>query len=110
MRSTNYQNALAIGTSTLSFIAPKVCCWTAAVAAISGGSSYLAWVYPLRPYLFAIAFVSLGISFYNTYWKDERTTNSCNACIQTKTNFFQSKLWLWIVTVFVFVSFIIEYI
>ena len=69
MKGIQFQDSIATGTSLLTFLAPKVCCWNGAIAAISSGSSYLAWVYPLRPYLFGLAFLSLAYGFYREYYQ-----------------------------------------
>ncbi len=96
-----------MGASFLTIVAPKICCWSSAVAAISGGTSYLAWVYPMRPWLFALSFLSLGYSFYKISKK--RNENDCGVCDNEKINFFNSKNFTYLVTVFVVIMFIISY-
>jgi len=96
-----------MGASFLTIVAPKVCCWSSAVAAISGGTSYIAWIYPMRPWLFGLSFISLGYSFYKISRK--RNENDCNACNSGKINFLTSKNFTYLVTAFVVVMFIISY-
>lgn len=110
MKSFHFQDSVAAGTSALTFIAPKICCWNGAIAALSSGTSYLAWVYPLRPYLFALAFISLGFSFYQKYRPIKMDSGNCKNCSLEKMGFFRSKLWLWLVTTFVVITFSINYI
>lgn len=110
MKGIQFQDSIATGTSLLTFLAPKVCCWNGAIAAISSGSSYLAWVYPLRPYLFGLAFLSLAYGFYREYYQKKLDTPTCRSCSYKKNWFSKSKLRLWIVTLFVLLTFAINYI
>lgn len=110
MKGVQFQDSIATGTSLLTFLAPKVCCWNGAIAAISSGTSYLAWVYPLRPYLFGLAFLSLAYGFYREYYQKKLDKLSCGGCTFEKNRFSKSKLRLWIVTLFVLLTFAINYI
>lgn len=102
-------NSLSFTISALTATAPKFCCWSSAVAAMSGGVSYLAWVYPMRPYLFAVAFVSLGYSFYSVYGLEKNNRNNCTSCKSDKPTFFQSKLWVWTIAILLLTSFLNSY-
>lgn len=109
MKGIQFQNSLAAGTSLLTVLAPKVCCWGGAIAALSSGTSYLAWVYPLRPYLFVLAFLALALSFYKVYRPKRFDAGACNDCPNKKVHFLNSSLWLWMVTAFVLISFLYNY-
>jgi mercuric ion transport protein len=108
MIKTKLENTVAIGSSILTVIAPKFCCWSSAIAATSTSSSYLAWAYPMRPYLMGLAGISLGFSFYKAY-KPKTSNYNCKVCT-SKKGFFQSKLYLWLILAFVLISFIISYV
>ena len=106
------ENVAAAGTSLLTVVAPKYCCWTSAMAAVSSGASYLAWVHPMRPYLFVLSFVLIGYSFYKVYRTSsskETAKGQCQVCEQEKTSFLQSKGFTWLVAVAVTVMFLINY-
>ncbi len=96
------EKAVALGASFLTVIAPKFCCWSAAVAALGAGGSYLAWVHPLRPYLWGLSFLMVGVSFYHVY-KPAKT--SCSTCKGTKSSFVHSKTFTWVVAILVIVMF-----
>ena len=108
MKRPTIQNTVAVGASLLTVVAPKFCCWSSAIAAISGGASYLAWVYPMRPWLFALSFASVGYSFYKTYKPKKADTPEC-VCDQQKVSFLKSKLFTWLVAIFVTGMFIVSY-
>ncbi|SNZ01407.1 hypothetical protein [Flagellimonas pacifica] len=110
MKGLQFQDSIATGTSLLTFLAPKVCCWNGAIAALSSGTSYLAWVYPLRPYLFGLALLSLVFGFYREYYPKKKDTLSCGSCTLDKNRVSRSKLRLWLVTLFVLITFAINYI
>ena len=99
------EKAVALGSSFLTVIAPKFCCWSSAVTALGAGSSYLAWVYPLRPYLWGLSFLMVGVSFYQAY---KPAKNSCAACAEKKTPMLRSKTFTWIVALLVLVMFILS--
>lgn len=100
------EKAVALGSSFLTVIAPKFCCWSSAVTALGAGSSYLAWIYPLRPYLWGLSFLMVGISFYQAY---KPVKSSCSSCSDdTQTRLLRSKGFTWIVAVLVLVMFILS--
>lgn len=101
------KNTAAAGTTLLTVVAPKVCCWSTAFAALSGGTSYLAWVYPMRPYLFALSFLLVGISFYQAY-KPAKADECCTS--QTKKRTAINPRWMtWSIAIFVLVTFYFSY-
>jgi len=108
MKRPNIRNTAAVSASLLTIVAPKFCCWSSAIAAVSGGASYLAWVYPMRPYLFGLSFVFIGYSFYKAYRPKKEETTDC-VCNKGKSNFLTSKRFTWLTAVFVFTMFIVSY-
>jgi len=101
------EKAVAVGSSMLTIVAPKFCCWSSAIAAVSSGVSYLAWVYPLRPYLWGISFITLGYSFYKAYKPKKSTCGSCT--VENKRSFLKSKVFVWVTAVVVLLVFILNY-
>jgi len=106
-----YKNVF-LGMPLIASFAPMFCCWGPAllsgIAGISGGATYFSWVYPLRPYFFAFAFVSLGYSFFKLY-RPQKAAASCPNCEQEKPNFLQAKIYLWGVALFVVFMFTFNY-
>ena len=92
-----------MGTAVFSATSLKLCCWgpllLTGVAGISGSSVYFSWLITLKPYLLTIAFLSLGLAFYQVYKKKE--VDDCGNCETDKPSFFKSKFYLWLVSVFV---------
>jgi len=103
------KNTVAAGTSLLTVVAPKFCCWSTALAAFSGGTSYLAWVYPMRPYLFAFSFLLVGISIYQTYKKNDSETGTCQTCEQNTWWNKYSKYLTWGIALFILITFLLSY-
>tara|TARA_R110000868_G_scaffold320692_2_gene581616 strand:- start:855 stop:1217 length:363 start_codon:yes stop_codon:yes gene_type:complete len=103
-----------LSSSMLAAFTPMLCCWGPAVLAsvtgVGGGiAAYFSWIHPARPYFFVFAFVSLGYSFYQAYKPKNSDAISCENCDTPKTNFFKSRLYLWLVAVFVATMFVINY-
>ncbi|MBC9796015.1 hypothetical protein [Sinomicrobium weinanense] len=101
MKPSIIQNSMAAGASVLAVMATKLCCWAPAIAALFGSASYLAWLQPMKPYLMTVALVSIGHSHYKAYFA--KNTRGCTGTCSTKKQpgFFQSKTWLWLLTVLV---------
>ncbi len=100
-----------MGTAVFSAVSLKLCCWgpllLTSVVGISGSSVYFSWLIALKPYLLAIAFLSLGLAFYQVYKK--KKVDDCDNCETDKPSFFKSKFYLWLVTVFVVVMTLVSY-
>ena len=100
-----------MGTAVFSAVSLKLCCWgpllLTSVVGISGSSVYFSWLIALKPYLLAIAFLSLGLAFYQVYKK--KKVDDCDNCETDKPSFFKSKFYLWLVTVFVVVMILVSY-
>jgi len=99
-----------MGTAVFSAVSLKLCCWgpllLTGVAGISGSSVYFSWLIALKPYLLAIAFLSLGFAFYQVY---KKKVDDCGNCETDKPSFFKSKFYLWLVAVFVVVMTLVSY-
>lgn len=112
MKRLNIESPVAIGTTLLILLAPKFCCWSSAIAAISVGVSYLAWVYPMRPYLFSLSILSIGYSFYKVYRpqvKLGRNENEVNfQCNKGKSTFLSSRFLTWLTAIFVLIMFVLS--
>ena len=111
MSRVRLENPMAAGTTLLTVIAPKFCCWSTALAAITGGTSYLAWVYPMRPYLFALSFLLVGISFYKSYkpYFKKSQSDECASCQTENGEVLSPKYLTWLIAIFVFVTFYLSY-
>lgn len=100
----------SLGTAVFSAVSLKLCCWgpllLTGVAGISGSSVYFSWLITLRPYLLTIAFLSLGIAFYQVY-KNRKV--DCGNCETDKASFFKSKIYVWLVAVFVVIMTLASY-
>ena len=100
-----------MGTAVFSAVSLKLCCWgpllLTSVVGISGSSVYFSWLIALKPYLLAIAFLSLGLAFYQVYKK--KRVDDCDNCETDKPSFFKSKFYLWLVTAFVVVMTLVSY-
>ncbi len=112
MEFTNFSRKATIGTAVFSSISLKLCCWgplfLTGVAGVSGSSVYFSWLATLKPFLISIAFLSLGFAFYQVY--KPRKKQSCLVnCKTDKTSFVKSKLYVWLVSGFVFIMTFISY-
>jgi copper chaperone CopZ len=97
-----------IGTAIFSAVSLKICCWgplfLTVVAGVSGSSVYFTWLIVLKPYLLAIAFLSLGYGFYQVY----KPKNNCD-CNTDKKSFFKYKFYVWLVAGFVILMTLTSY-
>lgn len=111
MAITKLNKKASMGTAVFSAVSLKLCCWgpllLTSVVGISGSSVYFSWLIALKPYLLAIAFLSLGLAFYQVYKK--KKVDDCDNCETDKPSFFKSKFYLWLVTVFVVVMTLVSY-
>jgi len=111
MAIINLNKKASIGTAVFSAVSLKLCCWgpllLTGVIGISGSSAYFSWLTVLKPYLLAIAFLSLGFAFYQIYKKNKQ--DDCGNCDTKKKSFFKSKFYIWLVAVFVVIMTLISY-
>jgi mercuric ion transport protein len=101
----------SIGTAVFSAFSLKLCCWgpliLTGVAGIGGSSVYFSWLIILKPYVLAIAFLSLGFAFYQVYKK--KKVDDCGCCETGKPSFFKSKIYIWLAAIFVVLMTLISY-
>lgn len=101
----------SIGTAVFSAVSLKLCCWgpllLTGVAGISGSSVYFSWLTILKPYLLAVAFLSIGFAFYQVYKK--KKVDDCGNCETDKPSFFKSNFYVWLVAVFVVLMTLVSY-
>ena len=92
-----------LGTGLLSAIAASLCCITPVVALLAGSSSIAAnfsWIEPARPYLIGLSIVVLAFAWYLKLKPAKTNDMDCNCETTKKASFFQSKIFLGIVTFF----------
>lgn len=103
----------SMGVAILSGVSLKLCCWgplvLTGIAGISGSSIYFSWLAALRPYLLTLAFLSLSFAFYQVYGQKTKDSGCSGDCVTEKKSFFKSKLYIWIVGVFVVFTTLISY-
>lgn len=84
-------------------VAASLCCITPILALISGVGGIAAtfsWLEPARPYLIGITIAVLGFAWYQKLKPRKQTEVECDCEDEGKTNFWQSKTFLGIVTLF----------
>lgn len=92
-----------LGAGVISAIAASLCCITPVLALISGASgvaSTFSWLEPARPYLIGITVLVLGFAWYQKFKPRTKVEIECACEDDEKPNFWQSKKFLGIVTVF----------
>ncbi len=111
MNRTLIENTTTAGTSLLVLVAPKFCCWSSALAAISSGSSYLAWVYPMRPLLFGLSFLLIGYSLFKIYSKANKKLDGdrCDRYGGCNTSRLHARRFAWVSLIFVLVMLFVSY-
>ncbi len=95
------ENKKIIGAGVLTAIASSLCCITPVLALISGTSgiaSTFSWLEPFRPYLIGFTILVLGFAWYQKF--KQKKEIDCDCETDEKPSFFQSKLFLGIVTLF----------
>lgn len=98
-----------MGAGVLSAIAASLCCITPVLALIAGSSgiaSTFSWIEPARPYLIGVAVLVLGFAWYQKLKPKTKEEVECEceparpAGGEDKPSFWQSKMFLAIVTIF----------
>ncbi|RCW38329.1 mercuric transport protein MerTP [Marinilabilia salmonicolor] len=98
-----FNNKRIIGAGFFSAIAASLCCITPVLALISGASgiaSTFSWLEPARPYFIGITVLLLGFAWYQKLKPRTNKEIECACENEEKPNFWQSKKFLAIVTVF----------
>lgn len=91
------------GAGILSAIAASLCCITPVVALLAGSSSIAAnfsWIEPARPYLIGLSIAVLAFAWYMKLKPVKTKDIDCNCETTMRVSFFQSKIFLGIVTGF----------
>lgn len=86
-----------IGSGIIAAIASSLCCIVPLLALIAGGTgaaTNLSWMEPFRPYLIGFTILVLGYAWYQKLKPQE------DCCINQKTNFMETKLFLTIISIF----------
>lgn len=95
-------NRLA-GAGMLLAVAASLCCITPVLALISGASgiaSSFSWMEPFRPWLIVITVLVLGFAWYQKLKPRKAEKIQCACETDEKPSFWQSKRFLFIITVF----------
>lgn len=90
-----------IGAGLLTTIAASLCCITPVLALLAGTSglaSTFSWLEPFRPYFIGVTVLVLGFAWYQKL--NPKKEIDCDCDTEEKPKFFQSKLFLGIVTAF----------
>lgn len=101
-----------IGAGLLSAIAASLCCITpilAIIAGTSGVASSFSWIEPARPYLIGFTILVLGFAWHQKLKPAKIKADDCG-CEVKKISFWQSKLFLGIITVFAAIMLAFPYI
>jgi len=107
MKKTKDLTKLSSLSSVVSAFLASSCCILPLVFALMGVGSagFLMGLEKYRPILISIAAISLGVSFYYTYWKKETSCKADSVCSTDKGNKL-NKIILWsaivLVTLFIF--------
>lgn len=104
MSGTNKTSKFSLSAGFVAAIASSVCCvgpLVAGIAGISGAASSFSWIEPIRPYLIVFTVLALGFAFYQAYRPKKAKVDCCETSEpEKKRKFFQSKTFLWTVTLF----------
>lgn len=102
MKRTKKSNNAAFA-GILTAIAASLCCLTpilALIAGTSGIASTFSWVEPFRPYLIGLTIIVLVFAWYHKLRPKTQEEIDCACEDDAKSSFWQSKKFLFIVTVF----------
>jgi len=107
MKETKDLTKLSSLSSIISAFLASSCCILPIVFALLGVGSagFLMGLEKYRPIFISIASISLGVSFYYTYWKKETSCKTDSVCSTDKGSKL-NKIMLWVSAVLV-VSFIV---
>jgi mercuric ion transport protein len=92
-----------MGAGVFSAIAASLCCITPVIGLLAGSSSIAAnfsWIEPIRPYLIGLSVVVLAFAWYLKLKPANSVKKDCNCDTKSGISFWQSKIFLAIVTAF----------
>lgn len=101
--ATNKTSNTAAYTGIFTAVAASICCITPVLALIAGTSgiaSTFSWVEPFRPYLIGLTIIVLVFAWYQKLRPKTQKEIDCACEDDAKPTFWQSKQFLFIVTVF----------
>lgn len=107
--STENKDSKAVTTGVIAAIAASSCCIPpviAAIAGVGGVAGSLSWMEPLRPYLIGVAVIAIGYAWYSHL--KPKTADDCGCDIE-KPKWYQTKGFLWGITIFAAVSIAFPY-
>lgn len=90
-----------IGSGIITAMAASLCCITPVLTLIAGTSglaSSFSWLSPARPYFIGLTVLILCFAWYQKIKPKKQT--DCHCETENKPNFFQTKIFLGIITVF----------
>ncbi len=99
----NKSNKALVGTGIITAIAASLCCITPVLALVAGSSgvaSTFSWMEPARPYLIGFTVLVLGFAWYQKLKPRTAEEIECDCEEDEKPSFWQSRRFLFIVTVF----------
>ncbi|AVR46515.1 heavy metal transporter [Christiangramia fulva] len=102
MKSSNKSNSTAF-VSLLTAVTASVCCITPLLAILAGSSGLVttfSWIEPFRPYLMGLTIGILGFAWYLKLKPKTQEEIDCACDEEAKPSFWQSKNFLFIITVF----------
>ena len=100
---TNKTSNTAAYTSIFTAVVASICCITPVLALIAGTSgiaSTFSWVAPFRPYLIALTIIVLVFAWFQKLRPKTQEELDCACEDDAKPTFWQSKQFLFIVTLF----------
>lgn len=98
----NKKDKKIIGAGVLTAIAASLCCITPVLALFAGAGSIastFSWIEPFRPYLIVLTILVLAFAWVQKL-KPKKQEIDCECDVEEKPSFWQSRLFLGIVTVF----------
>lgn len=87
----------------LSAVAASLCCITPFIALVAGSTSIasnFSWMEPARPYLTGLSIIALALAWYLKLKPTKQPAMDCTCETTKKPSFFQSKIFLGMVTLF----------
>jgi len=99
-----------ISTGLASATAASLCCIGPLISLFAGAGGAItnfSWIEPIRPYLVGFTIIILGYSWYHNLTYSDPI--DCDCDVVKKTRFFQSRLFLGLVTVFAILMLALPY-
>ncbi len=93
-----------IGSGIITAVAASLCCITpflVIIAGTGGAASSFSWLEPYRYYLMGISIFILAFAWYQKLKPEKKDEIDCACETKEKSSFFQSKIFLAIVTIFI---------